>query len=123
LREHQHDVGGLAQGAFGIDCDGDEGDPEPARIVDQLLELFGLAGPRQDQQHVVGRDHAEIAVARISGVHKKGRRPGGGKRRGDLAADVPRFAHAGHDHPAARLPDRVDGGHEMRSQAVGHSRR
>ena len=122
-RQDEHDIGRLAQRALGIDGDGDQRDAEAARIVDQIPELFGLARPGQHQHHVVGRDHAEVAVAGVAGMHEKRRRAGRGQRRRDLAPDVTRLADAGHDHAAARGANRIDGGDEARPQSVAHRRR
>ena len=72
LRQHQHDVGGLRERAVGVGGHGDQADAEAARIVDQVLQLGGLARPGQRQDHVVVRDHAEIAVARFARMHEEG---------------------------------------------------
>ena len=42
----------------------------------------------------LGRDHAEIAVAGLGGMDEERRRAGGGKGRGDLAADMADLADA-----------------------------
>ena len=122
FRQAKHDVGGLAERAFGIDRDRDEHDAETARIIDQVLQFLGLAGPGQRQHDVVRRDHAEVAMAGVGGMNEECRRPGRGQRRRDLARDVAGFAHAGDDHPAACRAYRFDGGDERRSQSVGHRR-
>src|SRR5262249_18093037 len=49
----------------------------------------------------------EVAVDAFGRVEEVGRRARRGERRGDLAADEPRLAHAGHDHaPATRAQHR-----------------
>ena len=108
LRQREHDVGRLPERAVGGGGDGDQPDAEPARIVDQVLELGGLARPGQRHDHVVVGDHAEVAVARFARMDEEGGRAGRGQRRGDLAADMAGLAHAGDDHPAARAPDQID---------------
>ena len=60
-------------------------------------------GIRQQQHDVVARDHAEVAVARLGGVHEERRRAGRRQRRGELARDVAGFADAGHDDAAAAV--------------------
>ena len=91
---------------------GDQTDPEPPRIVDQVLELGGFARPRQRHDDVVGRDHAEVAVARLAGMNEKRRRSGRGEGRGDLAGDVAGLAHAGDDDAALGGADQFDRGDE-----------
>src|SRR5260370_52078 len=65
--------------------------------------FIGLAGRRNGDEEVVGRDHAEVAVAGLARMHEKRRRPGRGQGRGDLAADMAALAHAGHHHAAFAL--------------------
>ena len=103
----------------GIGGDGDEPDAEAARIVDQVLELDRLARPRQRQDHVVGGDHAEVAVARLAGMDEERGRAGRGEGRRDLAADMAGLAHAGDDHPAAR----PRGSGRPRPRTAGRGRR
>jgi hypothetical protein len=76
LRQRQRDIGGLGQcrGSFGGDRD--HADLEPLGIGDEVLHLRLLAGPRQRHDDVVGRDHAEIAMAGFSGVDEESRRAG-----------------------------------------------
>ena len=100
LRQHQRHIGGLAERAVAVRGHGHQADPEAPRIVDQVLELGGFARPRQRHDDVVGRDHAEIAMARFAGMHEKRRRSGGGQGRRDLAGDVAGLAHAGDDDAA-----------------------
>ena len=57
------------------------------------------------EYHVVGRDHAEVAVRGFSRVHEKGRRPGRGECGGELAADVSGFADAGNDETPLDVED------------------
>ena len=47
--------------------------------------------------HVVARDHADVAVARLGRMQEERRRAGARERGGDLVADVAGLAHAGHD--------------------------
>ena len=74
---------------------------EAAGVGDEVGELGGLAGVREQQHHVVGGDHAEVAVAGLGRVDEERRRAGGGEGGGDLAGDVAGLAHARDDHPAA----------------------
>src|SRR5581483_8116967 len=90
----------------------DQRDAEAARIIDQAAELGRLARPGQRDDHVVRRDHAEIAVARFARMDEEGGRAGRGQRGCDLAADMARFAHAGDDGAAACRTDALDRGDE-----------
>ncbi len=90
---------------FGIGGDGDERHGEAAGIIDHVAKLGGLAGPGQGDQHVIRRDHAEIAMAGLGSMHEKRRGAGGGEGGGELAADMPALAHAGDDDPPARILD------------------
>src|SRR2546429_1148887 len=65
-----------------------------------IYQLRGLTGVGQRQHRIPAGDHAEVAVPGFRGVQKKGRCAGTGKRRRDLAGDMPALAHAG-DHDAA----------------------
>ena len=108
----------LAERAVGVGGDGDQPDAEAARIVDQVLELGGLARPGQRHDDVVGRDHAEVAVARFARMHEEGRRSGRGEGRRDLAPDMAGLAHAGDDHAALRAADQLDRGDEGAPEPV-----
>ena len=85
LRQLQHDPCGLAQGGRCIRSHRNHRNRKAGRIVDQVLHVGLLAGPRQCDDDVIRRDHAEIAVTGLCGVHEKRRRAGGGKRGSDLA--------------------------------------
>ena len=65
-----------------------------------------------------GGDHAEVAVACLAGVNEEGRSTGRGKRGGYFAADVPGFAHPGHDKSALRAGDHLDRGQQNPSDTV-----
>jgi hypothetical protein len=117
-RQREHDVGRSPERAVAHGSDGDQPDAEAARIVDQVLELDGLARPRQRHDDVVGRDHAEIAVACLARMHEEGGRAGRGERRRDLAPDMPGLAHPGHDHAAARARDQLHRVDEGAAEAV-----
>ncbi len=108
LRQSEQHVRSASERALGRRRDGDEANPKAARIVDQVLELGGLARPRQGHDDVVGGDHAEIAVARLARMHEESRRARGSEGGCDLATDMAGFSHAGDDQPAARARDQVD---------------
>ena len=57
----------------------------------------------------LGRDHAEIAVARLGRMDELRRRAGRGEGGGDLARDMAALAHAGDDDAARRGGEQVDG--------------
>ncbi len=48
-------------------------------------------------------------MAGLGGVDEEGRRAGGGKGRGDLAADMAGLAESGDDQPALGVPDQLGG--------------
>ena len=123
LRQGEHHVRGAAERAVGFRRDGDEADVEAAGIVDEVLELHGLARPRQCHDEIVGRDHAEVAVARLARVHEEGGRTGRGEGRRHLAADVAGLAHPGDDQPALGAADQIDRGHERAAEPVADRRR
>ena len=122
LWQQQHHVGGARERAVGNRGHGDQADAEAARIVGQVLEFDGLAGPRQRHDHIIGRDHAEIAVARLARMHEEGGRAGRREGRRDLSADMAGFAHAGHDHAAARAAHQLDRRSERLAQSVADRR-
>ena len=88
--------------------DRDQRDVEPARIRDDVGKLGRLAGIRQCEDHVLGGDHAEIAVARFAGVDELRRRPCRGQGGGNLARDVTALADAGDDDPPASGGAKID---------------
>jgi len=47
--------------------------------------------------------HADVAVTRLARMNEEGRGARARQRGGDLAADVPRFAHAGHHDSATAV--------------------
>ena len=68
---------------------------------------FAARGNRDD--HIVGSQHAQIAVRRFGGVQKLRRSAGAGEGGGDFAADETGFAHAGDDHAAFAAVEQLDG--------------
>ncbi len=89
-RQEQHDVGLAAKRAVGGGGHGDQRNAEAARMLDDGAQFGRLAGPRQRDDDVVGRDPAEVAVACLGGCDEEGRCAGRGQGRGDLAGDVAR---------------------------------
>ena len=59
-------------------------------------------------------------------MNEEGRGAGGGKGRGNLAADVPRFAESRNDQPSLGIPDQFSGarkgGAEIGLQRTGQRR-
>ncbi|MNG09003.1 hypothetical protein D3C84_923980 [compost metagenome] len=53
-------------------------------------------------------------MAGLGGVNEKGRGASTGQGRGDLVADMPRFAHADHDDTAFAGQNHFAGAHEIR---------
>src|SRR5439155_15103353 len=97
---------------------GNEPDAEAARVVDQMLELDRLSRPGQRHDHVIGRDHAEVAMARFAWMDEEGGRAGGREGGGDFSGDMAGLAHAGHDQPAVRVGDQVYGGYEGAAEPI-----
>ncbi len=94
-------AGGARQVRLRIAGDRDDGHAEPRQVRNQQQHFGGFAGIGDGQQHVVARDHADVAMAGFGGVHEERRSAGGGERGGDLAGDVSGLAHAADDDPAA----------------------
>jgi hypothetical protein len=103
--------------------DRDQRNFEAARIIDQVFQLGGFARPRQRDDHVVGENHAEVAVARFGGMDEEGRRASGGEGRGDLVRDMARLAHARDDDAAFGAANGLNRGNEGRAETVLHCRR
>ncbi len=78
---------------------------QPVRQLHQFDDFPGLAGIRDQQQHVVGLDHAEIAVLGVRGVQEHRRRAGGTEGGGDVQRDLAGLAHAARHQLAAQLVD------------------
>jgi hypothetical protein len=70
---------------------GDERHAEALEGRNDGHDLVGLAGVRQREHRILAGDHADVAVARLAGVHEERRRAGARERGGELAADVPDF--------------------------------
>ncbi len=89
-------------------------------------DFLGLARVRDGEHQVLCRDHAEIAVTGLGGVHEKGGRAGAGERCGDLRRYMARFSHPCHDHAARRVVDQLTGGGEVviepRTQGIDRAR-
>ena len=91
---------------------------DAADRLEQPDQLLGLAAVRQREHDVVVADRAEVAVDRLGRVEEEGRRAGARQRRGDLAADDARLAHAGDDDAAAALEQQLDGALEVVVEAI-----
>ncbi len=85
---------------------------EALQRLEQPREFLGLAAVRQRDHDVARLDHAEVAVHGLGRVQEEGGRAGARERRGDLAADDARLAHAGDDDAAAAVADQRDGARE-----------
>ncbi|MBA7692350.1 hypothetical protein ES703_100917 [subsurface metagenome] len=88
LRQLQHDARGRTERGFRVRGDRNHRDGKARRVIDEVLHLRLFAGPGQRQDHVIRRDHAEVAVACFRGVDKEGGGAGRGQGRRDLAADM-----------------------------------
>ncbi|MCY1231641.1 hypothetical protein D9M72_440980 [compost metagenome] len=93
-RRVQVDVGQLGQVGVGVAGDRDQPRANALDDRDDRQQLAGLARIGEGDQHVVARDHAQVAVAGLGRVHKERRRAGRGQRGRDLASDMAGLADA-----------------------------
>ena len=70
--------------------------------------LVRLPGVRQRQHDVAPRHHPEIAVDSFGRMEEVSRSAGRRERRGDLASDQSRLAHAGDDHAPGAAAQELD---------------
>ena len=82
---------------------GDDRGGHPLERPEQADDLLALAAVRQDDDDVVGVDHAQVAVHGPGGVEQVGAGAGRVERADDLLADVGRLADAGDADPAVGL--------------------
>ena len=115
----EHGVGLARKARVAVAGEGDELGAHALDDRQDQQDFVGLAGVRQRQYHVGGRDHAEVAVRGLARMHEERRRAGGGERGGDLVADVTGFAHAGDDHAPGAGEDDLAGARELRVHALG----
>ena len=102
-------VGFARQRRIGIAGDRDQARPlafEQGHDGEQFL-AFARVGQRD--QHVVARDHADVAVARLGRMHEVGRRAGARHGGGDLARDMAGLADAAHHHAALAVEQQRHG--------------
>ncbi len=80
-------------------------------------QLRGLSRVGQRENHIVPRDHSEVAMTGLGRMHEKRRRACARERGGDLAGDVSRLADPGHDDPALARQTQLAGIREQGVQA------
>ena len=88
-------------------------------MLDDRLELTGLAALRNENCDVALRRHSEIAVDGLGEMEEGGRRTGRCERRGNLAPDVARLAKAADDQLSRAVPNEIDGMLEFLTQTIG----
>src|SRR5204863_5789656 len=88
----------------------------------QLRELVRFARVRQHDDHIIGRDHSEVAVTRFSGMHEERRCARRRQRRGELARDMTGFADARYDNAATTIENQLDCIYEWRRQTIAERR-
>ena len=98
-----------ASAEFGIAGDRDEARALAFQQRHDGEQFLAFAGVGQRDQHVVARDHADIAVARLGRMHEIGRRAGARHGGSDLARDMAGFADAAHHHAALAVEQQRDG--------------
>ena len=113
----QHAGRGQRQRRLFAAGDGDHRNAVLRQQRQDQIQLFGAAGVGDEHHHVVGADHAEIAVQRLGRVHEERRRAGAGQRRGDLLADMAGFADAGNHRFATAVEQQFAGANEVVVQA------
>ena len=112
------DVGAAGERAALVAGQRDQCGAAAAKVGGERDQLVGLARVRQHDDHVVGRDHAEVAVARLGRVHEERGRARGGQRGGELAPHVAGLADAGNDHAPTAAQDEADGRDERGADAL-----
>ena len=95
------------------------GIPTRCEMIDDRLELGGLAALRDQDRDVALGGHSEVAVDRFGEVQEGRGRAGRSEGRGDLARDVARFAEPADDQLALAIEDQADGSLERVAEAVG----
>ncbi len=111
------DAGGARQVRIRIAGHGDDGNAEAGEVRNQQQHFGGFAGVGDRQQHVVARDHADVAMAGFGRMHEERRGAGGGERGGDLAGDMAGFAHAADDDAAVAFEADAAGARETRVES------
>ena len=96
----EHHVAVLGQHRLDVAGQADHRHAEPLDRGENLQDLFGLAAVGEGDDEVAARHHAEVAVDPLGGMQEDRRHADARERGGDLAADDPRFPHAGYDHAA-----------------------
>jgi len=111
------DVGSLRQRRLLVAGERDDPGALTLEVRHQQREFVGLTRIGQHHDHVVGRDHAQVAVRGFRRVDEEGGCSRGRERGGELARDVARLADAGDDDATAAVEDQRDGGNERRVEA------
>ncbi len=112
------DIGGLGERGTAVARDGDQACAQSLDRLEEPQQFVGLPAVRERNDHVLRLQDAEISVNRLSGMKEERRRAGARKRRGDLAADDARLAHAGHDHATFALHQQTDRVFEGRAKPI-----
>ena len=82
-------------------------------------QFVAFAGIGNRDEHVLRRDHAEIAVAGFARMHEISGRAGAGHGRRDLARDVPGLSHAADNDSSLAREDEVQGLQKVIVDALG----
>ncbi|MNF60162.1 hypothetical protein D3C84_417720 [compost metagenome] len=118
-RDVQPDIRVLGQGRLAVTGHGDDFVAKGLQARDQLDQFIGFAAVADQDQHVDGLEHAQVAVEGFSRVQEETRGAGGGEGRDHLFPDQAGFAHATHDGAAFAAEDELDGILEFTIQAAG----
>jgi hypothetical protein len=114
----QHELGVSGEGTVYPPGHGDGPYAHPPQVLHQPAQLFALPALAEQDGHVAAPHDPQVAVQRLHGVEEAGGRPGGGQRRGDLAADDAALADPGDDHPPRRGQDGLHRPRELVADAV-----
>ena len=117
-RDGDRDLGRPPRGGCRIARHRDRPDSPGPRELQQPNDLGRLSRDGEREDDVARHEHAEVAVARLSGVQKVSGSPGGGQGGGDLLADQPGLSETGHAEPSGRGLNRFDRLQERRPEIV-----
>ena len=76
------------------------------------IVITSTVSPEYGEEEILPRDHCQVAMTCLGRVHEERRSSGTGERRGNLAGDMPGFAHYRHHDSAGRFEAELAGGSE-----------
>ncbi len=115
----QHNVGRLAESAITTRSNGDHGYCETAGIAEHIAELDCFPRPRQGDDRIITRNHAEITMTGFTRMNEEGRRSSRGECRSKLLANMATLAEPCHDDASGVLLNEFDRFGQMRAKLTG----